>query len=791
MSVVMYAGAAVAGMYNWAASLYAYNRDAWMTDTQVQQSHCYQMDNLRIAMQSMDREEVRDMMQADVTKINNTILVATLILSIAGEMMVEGRMSTDCAAFLLNAYMLCLGSAIFYLVLSILFGMFSSALVYRTSTNLLTRALRPAWESQFESMKDRQDKELVEAFDKKPLKAIFTPPLMSRCKEIAQGLRQVREVHTEEPGPVVQWHVAWEWQAQEWNAFTNCMFQCVAFGTKNLLDALGYLCVGSLYGSYREAWAFWAVQIVFMSLNVVVMQFLLMNVGVSVIERSRYYKFLVQGKGGLATFIIIAGPLSMASAVMTASEILDRICIPVCYCTHLLVTHFCSQLCKEAEMQHQEDTKDLKLPAELCEVIGEEETSLLDETRGGGIMHATFTRTGTVVTDPGLILETACLGGMHVEDHEESPDYAGSLLGPTMFEDCKLRPHLAGLCPAADDREFLQGELPAEGPECTRRCQEEIRRRTQSSDGPRLGRQLSRGERARRVPTSMLLCGMSIIRLLWSCALIWAVYGSIFGMDFKNDKAMAQWLPAGPPVANIEPLAMLPPSPYFKPHSITCPRGRVFLADEFHVFELDSVNSQVELFECAVNGTIADLTARCEGETCWPVVLLKGSPPAVLDCGNGVQSPLLQTNLPAKALAARASGALDTVFAAHENDIIEYRWSPIRHGWEPWWRVMQDPGGIKAVDVTSDQLLVFHEQGTLEAQDYQTGTPCGVWQLPKSLIGAGCAVNGSTSVLVLVPETRLRGPGARLMRATLPQTHNSDNCRHLRDENVFGRVSDG
>ena len=41
------------------------------------------------------------------------------------------------------------------------------------------------------------------------------------------------------------------------------MFLSVARGTTNLVEACGYLAVGTLYGGYAEAWAFWAVQMLF------------------------------------------------------------------------------------------------------------------------------------------------------------------------------------------------------------------------------------------------------------------------------------------------------------------------------------------------------------------------------------------------------------------------------------------------------------------------------------------------------------------------------------------------
>ena len=127
VSFGLVAGAALAGVYNWASGVYSYNRDAWMTDIQVrllcktpevivsqlgkqyrlrkwnnsafstketfskyhehvthltlllvylhytpnkeihqvEQAHVYQEDNLRIQMQGMQREEVRDLVNSE------------------------------------------------------------------------------------------------------------------------------------------------------------------------------------------------------------------------------------------------------------------------------------------------------------------------------------------------------------------------------------------------------------------------------------------------------------------------------------------------------------------------------------------------------------------------------------------------------------------------------------------------------------------------------------------------------------------------------------------------------
>lgn len=190
-SIPIVAGAAVAGAYNWVSSIYTYNRDAWMTDLQLDQQRTYQEANLLVSMKDMDREEIRDLMMADIGKIGNVILVTTLILSLAGEMLFEAAIPDDCPAFVLNAYMLCLGSAVLHLVLSILFGMYASNEAYATSTQMLTGVIRPRWEAYFNTMQERRSQEATRAFDQKPLSQLFMPPLASRVKKALAGAQVV------------------------------------------------------------------------------------------------------------------------------------------------------------------------------------------------------------------------------------------------------------------------------------------------------------------------------------------------------------------------------------------------------------------------------------------------------------------------------------------------------------------------------------------------------------------------------------------------------------------------
>lgn len=89
-SLLILVGGSLTAAYSWSTSVYSYNREAWMTDIQILQNHDYQYDNLQIATHTMSRDQIRDRTNAAITKLNNYILVTTLIIALAAEMLVEG-----------------------------------------------------------------------------------------------------------------------------------------------------------------------------------------------------------------------------------------------------------------------------------------------------------------------------------------------------------------------------------------------------------------------------------------------------------------------------------------------------------------------------------------------------------------------------------------------------------------------------------------------------------------------------------------------------------------------------
>lgn len=782
-----WAGLAIGGVYGWASWTYSYNREAWMNDAQVKQAHVYQYDQLQITAHSIAREEVRDRTQAKITKLSNYILVTTLVLALAAEMLVEGQIPPDCADFVLNVYMLCLGSAMLYLVLSILFGVAASNVVYERSAELLTDKVPPPWQIIDERMRRRKAQELTKAFEKRPWKEMFMPPLMrhpkfgARIKEwriskflsrmyqslwsgthkpgesngrpasIASGdeyeplatnsrpaPKEVSEpirsrmtcstVDDSRPSVAEELRHATIWEKNEgferdqnmraellrdhagckpgverhlhairedylevwvefeslWAALLRQSGLCASLGFKNLLEAYGYYSMATLYGAYgSQAWAFWAVQIIFTSLNAIIMQFI--------------FRFENRWRASLVSL----GPLCCAVSATTFWAWLDRVLVPLCYVCHFLQSCQTFFILVDIPTEGAEEE-----PNRTMQTIAEQ-----------------------MKLSQGLLCETAEATGRKERPREFQRTVSA-------FEDGELYPEspLPGTRRAhrlthLDEENWTDDAVEPEGPpvNTTQYSQKNSR------DTAALASQLMRG-------------GRLVVTSLWCFSVLWAIRKSVYGIGFRNSMAVLKMpLPAGPPVAGVMTLGTNWPSPYFKPRSVVCPKGRVFIGDEFRVFELQR-GSQVVPYPCDVDGRIADVAADCNETDCWPVILVENRNLAVLDCSTGSRRALLQARAPAERFAQ--ADHMHS-YAAHNGQVVEYLWSSRRNGWAPQWTVAEvGKGTVQAMDVVADRLLIF-SKGIVEVRNLESGKVCGTWNLPQLVFGAGCAFDGARAVLLL------------------------------------------
>ncbi|CAE7900822.1 Shal, partial [Symbiodinium necroappetens] len=103
----------------------------------------YQQKNYNISWIAIARDDIRDMMGISVNRINNYMIVATLILSVAAGSIVSVSFSPDCPAFVCFAFYLSTSISVIYLMLSIMFGVKGQNSAFTNTMKLLTYQVRP------------------------------------------------------------------------------------------------------------------------------------------------------------------------------------------------------------------------------------------------------------------------------------------------------------------------------------------------------------------------------------------------------------------------------------------------------------------------------------------------------------------------------------------------------------------------------------------------------------------------------------------------------------------------
>jgi len=132
-------GGSISTIFSWTA----FNRDSFADNVVMRQNQKYQQKNYQISWVAIAREDIRDMMGISVNRINNYMLVATLILGMAGGALTSLSFAEPCPGFLMYASYLSVGISIVFLVLSIVFGVTGQNEAFKRTMALLTNEVRP------------------------------------------------------------------------------------------------------------------------------------------------------------------------------------------------------------------------------------------------------------------------------------------------------------------------------------------------------------------------------------------------------------------------------------------------------------------------------------------------------------------------------------------------------------------------------------------------------------------------------------------------------------------------
>eukprot|EP00928_Gymnodinium_smaydae_P021377 TRINITY_DN18332_c0_g1_i2.p1 TRINITY_DN18332_c0_g1~~TRINITY_DN18332_c0_g1_i2.p1 ORF type:complete len:1248 (-),score=283.09 TRINITY_DN18332_c0_g1_i2:172-3867(-) len=144
--------AALAGMVGLAAgghTLFGYNRANYLYDRKMRLEQEFKVIEFRNLQASLWREDVRDIIGLTERRMDSYLVVNTLQLGMCVGLFTEGRLEPGTPPWLLHLYMLTLGAAFMYLLMSVWLALHAAVVAQSSSVRLLTQFVRlpiPTWE---------------------------------------------------------------------------------------------------------------------------------------------------------------------------------------------------------------------------------------------------------------------------------------------------------------------------------------------------------------------------------------------------------------------------------------------------------------------------------------------------------------------------------------------------------------------------------------------------------------------------------------------------------------------
>lgn len=359
----MVLGEAMAGAAAGAHALWSYNRGNFLYDRRMRQETEYKILEWRRTQAQLWRSDVRDIIGLTERKMDNYLIVSTLQLAMVLGLFTEGRLEPGTPPWLLHFYMLTLGAAFLYLLMSVWLAMHASIAATCSSVRLLTQFVRlpvPTWQ-QLESMRT-----YANSFETMEAGNMFRVPFTGRRPDVAGAPQTAAQstgrdgVGSQEEEFVDPWCLEESgeqrelYELQEHPAALRrhvCLarraakqYQCfdafarvgMSFGTIQLLHAIGYYCLGYAAVQDGAPWPAVCILTITSAIGVVLVQ-----VDFALTRREQ----------GLSQLLLVAGPFfsTVSTLAFNASgaeaEPILLLFLPLAYVCHGLWLFFALSCC--------------------------------------------------------------------------------------------------------------------------------------------------------------------------------------------------------------------------------------------------------------------------------------------------------------------------------------------------------------------------------------------------------------------------------------------------------------
>ena len=163
--------------------LFQYNREGWKFGAELRQRDLYQRQKMRIKQVDLYRDDIRELFDLTVGKMDKYVIVCLVMLSITMELFFKGRNPIGTPSWLFWCWAICTAGAMLYLLMSVWLALHASISAQTFSVRCLTQWLRLPIPSAEEIEKGAAK---LEEFEDSGATSVLRVPVLGQASEKAK-----------------------------------------------------------------------------------------------------------------------------------------------------------------------------------------------------------------------------------------------------------------------------------------------------------------------------------------------------------------------------------------------------------------------------------------------------------------------------------------------------------------------------------------------------------------------------------------------------------------------------
>lgn len=255
--------AAVSG----AAAIFSYNKEAFVFERTMRQSEAHQRQAMRVQEVALYREDIRDLFGVTVQKMDNYLIVNTLMLGFCISLLYAVELQLGTPDWIRWMWTLSMSGAMLFLLLSIWLCLHASITAQSLVVRLLTQWLRlpvpnsteiAQYAAKFQDYEKNANMLLrLPALGVAQQQVLPHPDIVPRILDLSGNHLQKTHLHL------------FRQLARSWRGYDAYARVCMIMGTNQLLQALGHLSIAKMFLVNEDMFACLFVVITMHSLSLI------------------------------------------------------------------------------------------------------------------------------------------------------------------------------------------------------------------------------------------------------------------------------------------------------------------------------------------------------------------------------------------------------------------------------------------------------------------------------------------------------------------------------------------